>query len=172
MYVGRRYPLTQTLHWSRTDWLIPLGWSTLVDAAQRALRAHQATADEIRHGLRPKPPEDRTFTDLTTGNVTSWAWDFGDTNSSTTQNPMHTYAAPGTYTVSLTASGPGGSTVETKVDYITVQGFRPGVKDQDHHGFGLDLGDVGGIVFGELDVVGQLDNEVADFPGHRAAEGE
>jgi integrase len=39
---------------------------TSFDAAQRALRAHQATTDEIRHGLRPKPLEDRTFTDLAT----------------------------------------------------------------------------------------------------------
>jgi integrase len=39
---------------------------TSFDAAQRALRAHQATTDEIRHGLRPKPPEDHTFDELAT----------------------------------------------------------------------------------------------------------
>ncbi|MBG15219.1 MAG: hypothetical protein CL853_02580, partial [Crocinitomicaceae bacterium] len=36
------------------------------------------------------------------------------------QNPVHTYAAMGTYTVSLTASNAGGSDQETKVNYITV----------------------------------------------------
>ncbi|HEX2899697.1 MAG TPA: PKD domain-containing protein, partial [Bacteroidia bacterium] len=46
------------------------------------------------------------FTDLSTGNPTSWLWDFGDGNTSTTQNPSHTYTAPGTYTVSLTVTGP------------------------------------------------------------------
>jgi len=61
------------------------------------------------------------FTDLSSGGpVTSWSWTFGDTNTSTAQNPQHTYTAPGTYTVSLTATGPGGSDIETKVDYITV----------------------------------------------------
>lgn len=39
---------------------------TSFDAAQRALRARQATADEIRLGLRPKPPEEHTFADLAT----------------------------------------------------------------------------------------------------------
>lgn len=37
-------------------------------------------------------------------NATSYTWDFGDGNSSTSENPTHTYAAGGTYTVALTAS--------------------------------------------------------------------
>lgn len=40
-----------------------------------------------------------TFTDLSTGSPTGWSWDFGDTGSSTTQNPTHTYNTAGTYTV-------------------------------------------------------------------------
>jgi hypothetical protein len=37
------------------------------------------------------------------GNDTdSWFWNFGDGNSSTAQNPSHTYAAPGLYLVTLT----------------------------------------------------------------------
>lgn len=40
------------------------------------------------------------FTDLSSG-ATNWSWDFGDGNSSTQQNPSHTYAAPGTYPVVL-----------------------------------------------------------------------
>jgi PKD repeat protein len=58
------------------------------------------------------------FTDLSS-DATSWDWDFGDTGSSTAQNPSHTYSA-GTYTVTLTASNACGSDVATKVDYITV----------------------------------------------------
>lgn len=43
------------------------------------------------------------FTDLSTGDatVTAWDWNFGDGNSDTVQNPLHNYAAPGTYLVSL-----------------------------------------------------------------------
>lgn len=38
---------------------------------------------------------------ISSGNIVSWAWDFGDTNTSTLQNPSHTYAATGDYTVEL-----------------------------------------------------------------------
>ena len=43
------------------------------------------------------------FTDAsaTTGSTVTWAWDFGDGNTSTAQNPSHTYTAAGTYTVCL-----------------------------------------------------------------------
>lgn len=41
------------------------------------------------------------FSDMTPGSPISWAWDFGDGNTSTSQNPMHTYAAAGAYTVCL-----------------------------------------------------------------------
>ncbi|MEM6725760.1 MAG: PKD domain-containing protein, partial [Bacteroidota bacterium] len=44
------------------------------------------------------------FTDLSSGSPTSWFWDFGDGNNSTVQNPMHTYAGPGNYTVCLTVA--------------------------------------------------------------------
>ncbi|MCB9231490.1 MAG: PKD domain-containing protein [Bacteroidia bacterium] len=45
-----------------------------------------------------------TFTESSTGNPTSWLWSFGDGNTSTQQNPTHTYAAAGTYTVCLVAN--------------------------------------------------------------------
>ncbi|MEY2963063.1 MAG: hypothetical protein RL754_324 [Bacteroidota bacterium] len=43
-----------------------------------------------------------TFFDNSTPMPTSWSWDFGDGTTSTLQNPSHTYAAAGSYTVSLT----------------------------------------------------------------------
>jgi PKD repeat protein len=51
------------------------------------------------------------FTDTSTGGPTTWTWDFGDaTGGSNQQNPAHTYAAPGTYQVTLTAGNGSGST--------------------------------------------------------------
>lgn len=41
--------------------------------------------------------------DQSLGSPTSWYWQFGDGVSNTTQNPVHTYVIPGTYTVSLCA---------------------------------------------------------------------
>lgn len=48
------------------------------------------------------------FTDTSPGDPTSWSWDFGDGGSSTEQNPIHTYATGGTYTVTLDVDGPAG----------------------------------------------------------------
>jgi len=66
-----------------------------------------------------------TFTDESLGSPTSWAWDFGDGNTSTEQNPSHTYESEGTYTVSLTVSDGTDSSTETKTDYITVSAPPP-----------------------------------------------
>jgi PKD repeat protein len=60
------------------------------------------------------------FSDLSTGNPTSWSWTFGDGGTSTAQNPSHQYQTDGTYTVSLTATNENGSDSETKTNYITV----------------------------------------------------
>ncbi len=65
-------------------------------------------------------PLDVTFTDETTGDVTTWAWDFGDGATSTEQHPAHTYSASGDYDVQLTATGPGGSDTLTQTAYVSV----------------------------------------------------
>lgn len=54
-------------------------------------------------------PLEVRFTDLSTGNPTSWSWSFGDGGTSIQQHPTHTYSAPGSYTVSLTVSNGAGS---------------------------------------------------------------
>jgi PKD repeat protein len=66
------------------------------------------------------PPLTVQFTDQSTGEITDWAWDFGDGETSIEQSPSHTYNAVGAHTVSLTVSGPGGSDTETKTGYIEV----------------------------------------------------
>ncbi len=67
------------------------------------------------------------FTNASTGEITAYSWSFGDGGTSISPNPLHTYAQAGKYTVSLTVTGPGGSDIETKVDYIEVQPPRPGL---------------------------------------------
>ncbi len=61
------------------------------------------------------------FADSSQGYITSWLWDFGDGSTSIEQNPSHTYENAGSYTVSLTVSGLGGSDTITKENYITVK---------------------------------------------------
>ncbi len=50
------------------------------------------------------PPLLVNFTDLSTGSISSWYWDFGDGSFSTLQNPAHVYTSPGVYDVMLIIS--------------------------------------------------------------------
>ena len=61
-----------------------------------------------------------SFTNLSTGSIDTWDWHFGDGDSSSVQNPMHEYLNTGSFTVSLTATGTGGSSTEIKTDYILI----------------------------------------------------
>lgn len=45
------------------------------------------------------------FYDYSYGNITNWYWNFGDGNTSSEQNPIHTYAEEGSYLVSLSVAG-------------------------------------------------------------------
>ncbi len=52
-----------------------------------------------------------TFKDASTARPTAWSWSFGDGGSSTVENPIHTYSATGSFTVTLTASNVAGSSI-------------------------------------------------------------
>ncbi|MDL2260975.1 PKD domain-containing protein [Methanimicrococcus sp. OttesenSCG-928-J09] len=54
---------------------------------------------DVLSGIAPHPVQ---FTDLSTGEPTSWSWDFGDGSTSTEKNPKHTYQKSGYYNVTLT----------------------------------------------------------------------
>ncbi|HEX2608037.1 MAG TPA: PKD domain-containing protein, partial [Flavisolibacter sp.] len=66
------------------------------------------------------------FTDQSTGNPTSWLWDFGNGGTSTLKNPSTTYFKEGVYTITLTATNAAGSHTFTRTSYITIYG-KPSV---------------------------------------------
>ena len=53
------------------------------------------------------------FTNSSTGTVSSWAWDFGDSATRSNPSPSHTYTSPGSYTARLTVSNASGSSSKT-----------------------------------------------------------
>lgn len=59
-----------------------------------------------------------TFTPNINEPIHSVSWDFGDGNTSTVEDPAHTYSAPGTYTVSVTATT--ASETKTEIETITI----------------------------------------------------
>lgn len=58
---------------------------------------------DFRFAVSCQNPGTITFTDRSIG-ANTWAWQFGDTNTSNQQNPVHTYASTGSYTVTLTVT--------------------------------------------------------------------
>lgn len=60
------------------------------------------------------------FTSTSSGTIDTYAWDFGDGTSSTVANPSKVYSTPGTYSVMLTVTGPGGSNTTTRANLINV----------------------------------------------------
>lgn len=90
--------------------------STIITSMPRPVVAFTGTP------LSGNSPLNVQFTDLSTGNPTSWSWNFGDgnTTNATVKNPLHTYTSSGNYSVTLTAANAGGSNSTTKEGYISV----------------------------------------------------
>ncbi|KOF04374.1 hypothetical protein OB69_02370, partial [Roseivirga seohaensis subsp. aquiponti] len=89
------------------------------------------TADFNGSSLFGCGPLTVNFTDASsisgTNTIVGWAWDFGDGQTSTDQNPTHVYDKPGNYTVKLRITDSGGCTHEkTRTNYVQVLG--PDVK--------------------------------------------
>ena len=91
-----------------------------------------ASLDVVKDAPINIPPEARfsssvsdlevTITDTSTdldGTITAWSWDFGDGNTSTDQNPIHTYLLGGEYGVSLTVTDSDGDS-DTNTQSVTV----------------------------------------------------
>ncbi len=67
------------------------------------------------------------LTGTATSPVLTWAWDFGDGTTGLGQNPDHVYAEDGSYTATLTATGPGGPS--TAQALVTVTNVAPDVAE-------------------------------------------
>jgi PKD repeat protein len=66
-------------------------------------------------------PLEVAFTNLSSGDFDTCLWNYGDSQTSNLCSPPnHVYLSVGVYTVSLAVNGVGGSDIETKTSYITV----------------------------------------------------
>ncbi len=75
------------------------------------------TADKLT-GTAPLTVQ---FSDSSQGTTTqTWAWSFGDGGTSAVQDPQHTFALPGKYSVSLVVSGFQAVDSAVKTDFIVV----------------------------------------------------
>ncbi len=93
------------------------------DSLTKSIVAADITADGVATPNIGCLPLVVNFTDNSNSyplGATSWFWEFGDGNTSTLQNPTHTYMANGTYTVQLTTTNAFGCSSTNVVDQVTV----------------------------------------------------
>ena len=95
--------------------LMALGLAACAGGAQTAPTAEFAATPT--EGVTPLAVK---FTDQSAGNVSRWNWDFGDGQQDESRNPGHEYTTAGSFTVTLTVRGPGGSATKTRESYIRV----------------------------------------------------
>jgi len=103
----------------------PGGSNEMIKTDYIVVTAEPPVADFIGTPTNGNAPLLVSFTDLSTGSIDTWAWDFGDGGTATTQSPEYTYETPGIYTVSLAVTGPAGNNEMVKTDYITVTTDAP-----------------------------------------------
>ena len=104
--------------------------AAVLAVAMAACSKPAAGGDDTPGGDAPAPTADFeytvdglkvTFTNKSQ-NATASKWDFGDDETSKEASPVHTYAAPGTYTVKLTVANADGATASKEAQVTTAAG--------------------------------------------------
>jgi fibronectin-binding autotransporter adhesin len=88
-------------------------------------------------------PLNVTFTDTSTGIIHSWAWNFGDGNSTNVQNTSHVYTNVGFYTAQLIVCNNGGCSTNTTGITVTA-GSTPEAAFSNYYGVATDDADSDG----------------------------
>ena len=98
-----------------------IGGPPVVDMGAYESQAEAPTADFGATPTSGQPPLAVQFSNLSSGDITACEWDYGDAaTSDVCDGSEHVYAAEGSYTVTLTVSGPAGQDSLTRTNYVLV----------------------------------------------------
>ena len=101
--------------------------STCSDSIQKLVKIYPTFTAAFSDSGNQCPGSPIFFKDLTSSTmkpITSWAWSFGDGNSSASEAPVHSYAAGGTYNVTL-ASQNAKHCTDTAMQQVVIETFKP-----------------------------------------------
>jgi PKD repeat protein len=79
------------------------------------------------------------------GTIGTWLWNFGDGSTSTEQNPSHTYANPGTYTVCLNITDDDGGCTSHFCHHVTVHHSHHGLAGQSSIQLPVEISDFSSV---------------------------
>jgi PKD repeat protein len=96
------------------------GMVLIIEADNAGACDAMPTADFFGSPTSGTSPMTVNFTDKSNNCATAWYWDFSDGQTSTLQNPIHTYNNEGNYSVSLTVTNACGSNTIKKSNYVSV----------------------------------------------------
>lgn len=127
---GDRGEVSNSGNYTKSNYLEDGLIDIIIDIDKNTSETSELTCDfeaDITSGVKV---QDVQFTDLSTGDVVLWAWDFGDGLTSSEQNPLHSYSESGIFDVSLQVFNiTNGSLTEKKMSYIVVRNSRMLVND-------------------------------------------
>jgi hypothetical protein len=132
-------------------------WSNdIEDCAQRVVPAAPAIADPDQVFAGESASFDGSESVAGSGGIVpgSFEWDFGDGETATGPTPAHTYATPGTFTVTLTVEDDGGFTYSTTRE-VEVTSPPPPLPPEASTGSPSGLGDSGVTLNGGVNPKGR-----------------
>lgn len=115
------YPVTLIVYnvYGKSDTLTKENFITVGNKAQAKF------SPDVKSGEAPLTVH---FHDLSTGNPTSWNWDFDDGHTSSSKDPENTFTEPRSYNVKLTVKNKYGSTSYNMLIDVTPKGNAPVAK--------------------------------------------
>ncbi len=114
---GESYVSPDGISWADLSFILENSNACIKAFTDRDVAPEAAFVLNVTSGASPLTV---SFVDASMNSPSAWAWDFGDGTNSTEQNPVHTYAEEGLYTVTLSVENEFGANSTSRIDCVSV----------------------------------------------------